>query len=119
MGFKVSGERVFLELVPFSEFSLAGVIGIEIEVESGSAEGASTVCPLAALDRPKAVEVASNATAKGENRILLKLFSTTTHHTLLEAGQIGQDVGIKKQFQGKPSNSTALMGTNTYLVDHQ
>jgi hypothetical protein len=42
------------------------------------------------LGKPKAAEVASSATANGENRILLKLFSTTTHHILLEAGQIGQ-----------------------------
>ncbi len=42
--------------------------------------GWSTVCPLMGLAKPTVADAASTATNKGDKRVSLRSFSTSTHH---------------------------------------
>ena len=42
--------------------------------------GWSRVCPLIGLAKPKVADAASTATKKGDKRVCLRSFSTSTHH---------------------------------------
>jgi hypothetical protein len=75
-------ERAFFIFVDGRTVTVGGEMTSLVEL--------STVCPLAEFDKPSEADAAKKATSRGDKRVVFKLFSTTTHHILLKAGQIGQ-----------------------------
>ena len=79
-----------METESASDAVFAVVVGVASMLFGGSVDSVSrvdwsTVCPLTPLAKPILAVVARIAAKKGDNRICLRSFSTSTHHVYFES----------------------------------
>ncbi len=79
-----------METESASDAVFAVVVGVASMLFGGSVDSVSrvdwsTVCPLTPFAKPILAVVARIAAKKGDNRIFLRSFSTSTHHVYFES----------------------------------
>jgi hypothetical protein len=94
------GFKIELELASDTDSSVAvGVAplpNVDL-VRVGFRVGWSAVCPLTELDKQKVVEAASIAAKKGDKRIALRSFGTSTHHVYFMSANDALGVSLRYQ----------------------